>query len=125
MEKFTKKDIYRVPDGYFESLPEKILERKSKQAKIVYFDIVKYLAAATVVIGLIYFFTPLQQSNDSWQSHLVNEEIELYIDADYWQAEDILAFMDDPDGLLDEIIATEWSSMDLYGEDYYEDDLWY
>lgn len=125
MEKLPKKDIYKVPDGYFESLPERILERKSRQPRTVYLDIVRYGAAAAVVIALIYFFTPMEQSNDTWHSHLVDEEIELYIDADYWQAEDILAFMEDPDGLLDEMIATEWSSMDVLGEDYYEDDLWY
>lgn len=125
MENLPKKDIFKVPEGYFETLPDKILERKQVDPKTVYLQAVKYVAAAVIVIGLIYFFTPSQNTIETFhQSNLMENEIELYIDSDYWQAEDILAFAENPDDLLDEMIAQEWSVYELPQEEI-EDDLWY
>lgn len=125
MEKIPKNNIFNTPDGYFESLPDRILERKSKDAKTVYLHAVKYVAAAAFVIGLIYFFTPSQSYEENFfQSTVMEDEIELYIASDYWQAEDILAFVENPNDLLDEILSEEWSSFEFYEEDN-NDDLWY
>ncbi|PRY90739.1 hypothetical protein [Mongoliibacter ruber] len=125
LENLPKKDIFKTPEGYFETLPEKILERKKGQAKTIYMIAAKYAAAAAVVFGLIYFFIPSEKTENSlYQSVQMENEIELYIDSDHWQAEDILAFIDNPDDLLDQMIEQEWSSYE-YFEDETDDELWY
>lgn len=125
LENLPKKDIFKTPEGYFETLPEKILERKKGQAKTIYMFAAKYAAAAAVVFGLIYFFIPSEKTENSlYQSVQMENEIELYIDSDHWQAEDILAFIDNPDDLLDQMIEQEWSSYE-YFEDETDDELWY
>jgi hypothetical protein len=124
-EKFPKRDIFKVPEGYFDGLPDKILERSQNEKKTVFLDIVKYAAAAVLVIGLIYFITPLEQNNEqNLQVSLMEEEIEFYIESDFWKAEDILALVDNPDELLDEILAEEWSVYEEIDLDDW-DEIWF
>jgi hypothetical protein len=106
-----KRNIFHTPEGYFEKLPEVILEksqRKQQSARQAYWY---GAAAAAVVFGLV--LSVLRQQAPETQVDLeanLQPEIEMYISSDHWQAEDILTLTDDPDGLLEEIIITEWGS---------------
>jgi hypothetical protein len=54
----------------------------------------------------------------------MDQEVELYIDSGYWEAEDVLVLSEDPDELLDLIIAEEWSGYPL-SEEQLESEFWY
>lgn len=81
-------------------------------------------AAAVLAIGIsLAIFLPGSISESNFQTQL-DQEVELYINSGYWEAEDVLVLSEDPDELLDLIIAEEWSGYPL-GDEQVENEIWY
>ena len=114
MNQLPKLKDFQVPEDYFDRLPDQIVTRE-KSRKISF--PVKYAAAAAIVIGL----------GLSWQFGIltpdspalsIDEEAQLYIESQVWTSEDVLSLTDDPNALLDQIIAEEMpTSEDTWTED--------
>lgn len=124
MEKFSKKEIFKTPDNYFEGLQESIVSRyegeKVRQMNLF----MRYAAVAVLVLGFgIYFLNQTSTPNFTAYPGL-QQEIDVYINSDYWQAEDILMLAENPNSILDEIIMSEWSDYDWELDDL-ENNNWY
>ena len=87
---------FKEPKGYFEDLPDQIMARV--QSKTDY----------SLSVG-IYTFLP-QSKTDEYL--VLDNQVNLYIDANYWTAEDILSMSDNPDELLEGIIEEEFPVVD-------------
>lgn len=125
MKNLPKTNIFRIPEGYFEKLPEDILA-KNQRRKTKSFALISSMAAAAVLLlGLVLFvFNNETNFNENLEANL-DLEIDLYINSGYWQAEDILSFADNPDSILDEIISLEWGSYEYDNTDYLEEEWWF
>jgi hypothetical protein len=125
MKNLPKNNIFQTPEGYFDKLPEEILE-KNQRRKIRSITIISSLAAAAVIILGMFLFVLKNDvnPNNSLEANL-DQEIDLFINSGYWQAEDILSFADNPDSILDEIITFEWGSYEYENTDQTEEDWWY
>lgn len=107
MKQIPKHNIYKVPEGYFEALPERILRSKKTKARQVFLS--RMAAAAVLVIGIaVFIFRP--SFNEATLQAEMDQEVEFYINSGIWNAEDVLSFSENPDELLDVIIAEEWAS---------------
>lgn len=116
-------NIYKVPEGYFESLPDRLIRKRKAKARTAF--IYRMVAAAVVAIGLVLFAVKLSFVTDVTFQAEIDQEVEFYINSGYWGAEDVIGFSDNPDELLDRIIAEEWSGYDLSDEQVPLDDLEY
>jgi len=125
MKNLPKNNIFQTPEGYFDKLPEEILE-KNQRRKTRSITIISSLAAAAVIILGMFLFVLKNDvnPNNSLEANL-DLEIDLFINSGYWQAEDILSFADNPDSILDEIITFEWGSYEYENTDQTEEDWWY
>lgn len=123
MKNLPKKNIFKVPENYFENLSDQIIERNSNQrSKMIYFR--SMAAAAVVLIGVALFvFKQEINPSDNIQASM-SDDINLYINAGYWGAEEVLSLSDDPNLILDQIINEEWGYYKV-NEIEYEDDMWY
>ncbi len=118
MEILPKLQEFKAPEGYFENLPDRILQ-KSKRKRTSTF--IGYAAAASVLITL-----------GVWQFGLfstptvpltLEEEALLYIESNQWSSEDVLGLSENPNEILDQIIEDEFGPDDLPLE--VEDENWY
>lgn len=103
MNQLPKFKDFDTPRGYFDRLPDQILEKKKRQRS---YSWKKYAAAAVILIGLgvswqLDRFTVVDQPLSA------EEEANLYIESQLWTSEDILSLSDDPNALLDQIIFEE------------------
>jgi len=116
MQNIPKKDIFHTPEGYFENLPQATLSRyKTEKTKQIW--LTGLSAAAILLVGLILaVFNPTTGEDPNFQSNL-DETMELYIQAGYWNEDDILSLSDNPNELLDLLLAEEWGLMDLSEEE--------
>jgi hypothetical protein len=125
MKHLSKKEVFQTPAGYFEELPDRILLRNENEKTRSISLIRKYAAVAIIVLGIgIFAIYQNNQKEITFQAGL-NNEIDLYINSDQWQAEDILSLSENPNSILDEIILTEWGTLDSYNEEDYEIDQWF
>ena len=124
MLNIPKHDIFRTPEGYFENLPKATLNRyKAEKTKQIW--LTGLSAAAILLVGLILaVFNPITGEDPNYQSNL-DETMELYIQAGYWNEEDILSLSDNPNELLDLMLAEEWGLLDLSGgEDLFDNEIY-
>ncbi|MBS9524666.1 hypothetical protein KI659_11665 [Litoribacter alkaliphilus] len=123
MKNFPKNDIFKTPDGYFDRLPDEIMAKQNQKGKQVYLKALVGVAAA-LIIGFTVVFNLFRTEEPAFTASAdMDEEIELLINSDYWQAEDILLLSDHPDDILDNLIAMEWD--DYYLMDEMDEDWWY
>lgn len=123
MEKFSKKNIFKVPENYFEQLPDTILEKRKPSALQYYLS--GMAAAAVVVIGFFMFQgNETVISSDNYQVKL-NEEVEYYIESGIWNVEDVLSLAENPNELLDDITEEEWSNQTWVDEGLLENEIFY
>lgn len=107
MKNILKDNIFNVPEGYYDTLAQRTRQRKRKR-KARQLWLSGIAAAAILAVGM--FFAISQETSFeeiNYQSN-VDRDIELYISAGYWDEMDILGMADNPNELLDEIIASEW-----------------
>ncbi|RZS97330.1 hypothetical protein [Cecembia calidifontis] len=124
MENLNKKNIHQVPEAYFDQLPDRILERYENQKTVLFSRPFKFAAAAVVFLGIAFWVFTSQKPQVDPVEMMISQEIDLLIDTEYWQAEDILLLADNPNSILDDIIAAEWGSFEWNGEEP-EEDIWY
>lgn len=122
MKNIQKTTIYDAPEGYFDTLPDRILHRNSKLHRRVLFT--RIAAAAVLVIGLALFIFNQTSNKEALLQAEIDQEVELFINSGYWDAEDILVISENPDDLLDRIIEEEWAGYNI-NEDQIEEDVWY
>lgn len=125
MKNIKKENIYKTPEGYFEDLPDQILQAYSEEKTPVYRMVTTWAAAAAIVVlGIALFvYTGQNQSSQNLQANL-EPDIELYISSGYWEAEDLLSLSEDADEILDMIILSEWSDHEL-NDELYLDEYWF
>lgn len=123
MNKTHKNNIYEVPEGYFDSLPDRIIRKKKSKARQAF--IYHLTAAAAIAVGFALFAIKLSLVPDTSFQTEIDQEVEFYINSGYWGAEDVISFSDNPDELLDRIIAEEWAGYDITDEQWPMDDLEY
>lgn len=124
MKNIPDKNIFTEPEGYFDKLSEVIITRRKKQVRQVY--ILRSAVAAILLIGLSFMFVLHQAEEPTYQAfdQGIDDEVELYISSEYWQAEDILLLSDDPNGILDQIIVMEYVAY-MPEPDPLDDDFWF
>jgi hypothetical protein len=103
MQKLPKIQDFRAPENYFDNLPDEIMDRIKPRQSIQW---MKYAAAAAILVvslGVWQF-----NSTDYQLERLsMDEEVSFYIESQYWTAEDVLSMVDNPEEILDQIIAEE------------------
>ncbi len=117
MKDLPKIEDFKTPEGYFNHLPEDILSKTEKTESS--FKWYRYAAAAVVAIGISFgiyqVYTP---ETDPLMA--LDSDVNLYIEGEYWSAEDVLSLAENPDEILDEILEEETF---IYEEDLEEDFL--
>lgn len=124
IKNIPKQDIFKTPEGYFESLPQAALRRyKTKKTKQIWLSGLS--AAAILAVGLILaVFNPIETGDSKYQGNL-DETMELYIEAGFWNEDDILSLSENPNELLDLMLAEEWGFLDLgEGEELLENEIY-
>lgn len=92
MNKTPKNNIYEVPEGYFDSLSDRIIRKKNSKARQAF--IYRLTAAAAIAVGFALFAVKLSLVPDvSFQTE-IDQEVEFYINSGYWGAEDVISFSD-------------------------------
>ena len=112
MKNIPDRNIFNTPEGYFENLPNRVLEKSELRKTRTMSFVQLTAAAAAVVIGVFFFVTKNEIIIDQSIEANLEQEIDLYINSGYWQAEDILTFSENPDLILDEIIEEEWGVLE-------------
>ena len=105
MSDLPKIKQFKTPEGYFERLPDSIMKKIDKKKS---FNWIPYVAAAAMLIisfGLWQF--NIINTESSIPSYAFEEEVNLYIESQYWTVEDILSMTDNPNEILDQIIDEE------------------
>ena len=108
MENFPKPLKFNPPDGYFDDLADKIMDRQKVKHKTSWY---RYAAAAALIVSLGVW--QLSNKDQIQLSLSLEEEVNLYIDSNEWTAEDVLSMSDDPNAILDEILAEEFPLGDM------------
>ncbi len=104
MENLPKIDEFKTPNGYFDQLEGRIMEKESKQSILPLWT--KYAAAAVILISIgTWIFNQDTLETDPFLA--LEPDVNLYIEADYWEAEDILSLSEDPDLILEEMLEEE------------------
>jgi hypothetical protein len=115
LSNLPKKDIFRAPDGYFDSLPDKISSRIASQkpaGKTIPFRMERWkyatLAAAAVITLLIIFLPSRQTDQDSPSAadliaEITDEECLAFLKTSEVEIDDLLG-LSDP-GLWNEVIG--------------------
>jgi len=102
MNKLPKIQELKAPEGYFENLPDQIMSGIKPKSN---FGWTKWAAAAALIIGLGFWQSGLFEPKP--MELTFEEESELYIESQYWTAEEVLSMSEDPNAILDEIIQEE------------------
>lgn len=103
MKNLPKIHDFNPPEGYFDTLPDRILG-KIKPQRATYW--IKYAAAASLLVisgGVWRFYTTVT----AVETESLEDEISLYIESHYWTAEDVLSMVENPEEILDQIIEEE------------------
>lgn len=103
MQKLPKIQDFKAPEDYFDSLPDDIIDRIKPQRSINW---MKYAAAAAILVVSLGVWQ-FNASDSQFETLSMDEEVDLYIESQYWTAEDVLSMVDNPDEILDQIIAEE------------------
>ncbi|AWW32277.1 hypothetical protein DN752_20220 [Echinicola strongylocentroti] len=121
-----KGEIFRVPEGYFESLPEQVMAKNAQGKQRTIW--ISWAAAAMVVLSTSLFIFKFETESITETTTptalAVEDEIELLIDQGEWSAEDVLSLSDDPNAILNELVEEQWQSYQ-FSESELEEELWY
>lgn len=114
LENLPKKEIFTVPDGYFEKLPGVIQARVAvpqtqPQSALRYS--LRYALPAIVLLLAAWFFNPFAKQSASVETMLADV-----------QTEDLIAFLDDTDITTEELLDN--GSLDTTDADEIEDEVY-
>lgn len=118
MQNLPKINDLKSPEGYFEELPDRIMSKIHKKENYPW---IKWAASVVFILGIgIWQFTNSSATSDQV---VLDEEIDLYIDSQYWTAEDILSMSENPDEILNEIMLDENPFIEDISSD--QEDIWF
>jgi hypothetical protein len=109
LDNISRKEIFRVPDGYFDKLPSKIQSRVAEERQTAYaftfISILKYALPVILILVLIgiWFYPSTKDTQINAESMLsaVNTE-------------DLVAYLDDSDLSTEDVIeSVEFNILDL------------
>ncbi|WP_297336104.1 hypothetical protein [Algoriphagus sp.] len=107
-QQFVKLKPFSSPEGYFESLPDQILQKLEPKPDYAW---VKWAAAVLIFLSVgTYLFYPNSPENELLA---LEEEVNLYLESNYWTAEEVLGMSENPEEILDEIIEEELPYADI------------
>lgn len=102
MKEIPKLQDHQIPEGYFEELPDQIMERIHQKPTLLW---AKMAVAAMLVLGVGIWQMTTIENEVSPLSY--EQESELYIESEFWSEEEILSMSTDPNAILDEILSEE------------------
>jgi hypothetical protein len=127
LEDIPKKDIFEVPDGYFDRLPgiiqARVANTKRESAWLPYFTQGLKYALPVVVIGVVsffYFSNPKEQSAEMMIASIDSGQLVAYLDDSDISTDDLLESIPLDS---DEANAIEQNSMDINVDDENLEDL--
>lgn len=114
LDDIKKKNIYTVPDKYFDQLPTRIQSRVNEKQPVSRWSwnqsLIYKLAAPAFVVVLMLFYFGLGNNNDSQDFDTILAQV---------SNEDIIAYLENTDITTEEIIdAIDFGDAEL---DFYED----
>lgn len=118
MEKLPKIEDFKTPDGYFEQLPDQIMDSIKPNRSNTW---IRY--AATIALILSAGFWVLYSPELDTAELSMEDEVNLYIDSQYWTAEDLLSMAENPNEILDQIINEEFPEGEGLWEE--EEQTWF
>ena len=110
MEKLPKLKDLNPPKGYFDTFPEEILAKRSRSKSLIA-TWIPYATAASVLLAFGLWWTAPTHDSPANDLLALDQEVLLYIESNQWTAEDVLSLSEDPNQILDEIIAEEMPSL--------------
>jgi hypothetical protein len=118
MGKLPKIEEFKIPEGYFEQLPDQIMGSIKPNLTNTW---MRYAAtiALFLSVGLWVLYSPQIDS----ENLSMDEQVDLYIDSQYWTAEDVLSMAENPDEILDQIINEEFPEGEGLWEE--EEQTWF
>ncbi|MBN3519653.1 hypothetical protein JYB62_06515 [Algoriphagus lutimaris] len=118
MQTLPKIKDLKSPDGYFEKLPDQILLKANKKESYPW---MKWAASVILIAGLgVWQYSKMDTTSEQL---IMEQEIDLYIDSQYWSAEDILSMSDNPEEILNEIIQDENPFIEDASSE--QEEIWY
>ncbi len=122
MNQSQKHNIFKVPEGYFDELPTKVLKKRKNKTRQVW--LARVAAAAVLIIGLTFFVGDFGGQSPDYYGQ-IEEDMELWISAGYWNEEEMLLLADYPNEILDFIIYEAWA-YDEWGDDemMFDAEIW-
>ena len=95
LEDIPKKNIFEVPDGYFDRLPMKIqarVETTDKTRPIPIWNLALRYALPVVIVGfaLFYYFKPKPDQTENLLASISNENLIAYLDESDIEESDLL-----------------------------------
>ncbi|SHM91325.1 hypothetical protein SAMN04488057_104346 [Cyclobacterium lianum] len=123
MNKFPKENIFKVPEDYFESLPDIILDKRKQRIKNYYISGIA--AAAVLLVGFLILAINFSSMEETDLQAEINNDVEYYIATGIWDDEEILLLAEHPNDLLDLIAEEEWSRQEWDEEEFYDNEMWY
>ncbi|MDR7129594.1 hypothetical protein J2X69_001939 [Algoriphagus sp. 4150] len=119
MQKIPKIKDFKAPDDYFDNLPDTVMDRIDTQRSVNWMNYAAAAAILVVSLGVWQF----NVKDSQFERLAMDEEVNFYIESHYWTAEDVLSMVDNPEEILDQIIAEEMVyEIDLVDEN---DQQWY
>lgn len=104
MRELPKIEDFKTPAGYFESLPDHIMKKRSDKPTVPIWT--RYVAAAVILLSVgTWIYTSQEAPVDPYLA--LDSEVSLYIESQFWTAEDVLSLAENPDLILEEIIEEE------------------
>jgi hypothetical protein len=124
LEDIPKKDVFKVPEGYFEDLPSiiqsRVADRKKERAFLPSFTYALRYALPVVILGAVGYFWFDRAQPETAESILASIE-----------TEDLVAYINETEITTDELLESVQLDADdvdqledeIYGEQLSDDDL--
>ena len=122
MNQSQKHSFFKVPEGYFEKLPDKVLRKRTSKVRQMWSA--RVAAAAVLVLGMVFFVGDYSGQSPDYYGK-IEEEMELWISAGYWNEEEMLLLAEYPDEILDSILEEAWAYEEWNEEDMmFDAEIW-
>lgn len=120
LEDIPKKNIFEVPEGYFEKLPGIIQARVAKPEPIRWFvPSLKFAlpVLALVAVGIFWFTSQTGQSIEEQLSRIQTEQLVAYLDDSDLTMDDLAETVTWSESDLNELEEKVYSTMEVTGEE--------
>jgi hypothetical protein len=122
MNQSQKHNVFKVPEGYFEEFPDKVFRKRKNKVRQIWLGSVA--AAAVLVLGMVFFVGDFAGHSPDYYGK-IEEEMELWISAGYWNEEEMLLLAEYPNEILDFILEESWAYEEWSEEDLmFDAEIW-